>query len=216
MDRIVKGKLDNFFTKYKFQEYKRGGILIKAGDTPNGIFYLKEGIVRQYSISKSGEELTLNVYKPTSFFPMSWAFNNTPNNYYYEALALVKLWQAPKKDVLRFIKDEPEVLYDLIKRIYKGLEGYMMQMEFLMAGSASAKLVACLLIYAKRFGKEQNKKIIINMKLTQQEIASQTGLTRETVNREIQNLKKQRLVGFNKNKFEINNIYKLEEKLNET
>ena len=56
MDEIIVKKIEAFFIQYKYQVYKKGEILIRADDNPQGIFYLKEGHVKKYAISKKGDE----------------------------------------------------------------------------------------------------------------------------------------------------------------
>lgn len=213
MDVNSKQKLDSFFKQYKNQKFKKGEILIQADNEPTGIFYLINGLVRIYTISSSGDELTLNVFKPISFFPMSWAINQTQNHYYYEAMTDVEVLKAPKDAVMKFIKDKPDILLDLLSRIYHGLEGYMMRMEYLLTGNAKAKLISELLIYAKRFGKIVGNQIVIELKITEKDLASQSGIARETVSREIHELKKLDLITFKNNKLIVNDLKKLENEL---
>src|SRR3989338_3021834 len=152
MNTGVAEKLAAFFTKFKHQIYKKGEILVRADDDPPGIFYLKGGFVKEYAISKKGDELVVNVFKPVSFFPMSWAINNTKNMYFFEAVTNVEVWRSPKEEVIEFVKNNPDVLYDLLLRVYKGTDGILMRMTYLMAGNAYARLITEIIIHAKRFG----------------------------------------------------------------
>ena len=207
-------KLDTFFSQFKHQTYKKGEILIRADDNPAGILYLKEGIVKKYAISRKGEELVVNLFKPLSFFPMSWAINNTENKYFYEAMTPIEVWRAPKEEVVAFIKREPDVLYDLLSRLYRGTDGMLMRMVYLMSGSASNRLITEILILAKRFGK-WDETGIITCSINETDLASQSGMTRETVSREMKALKDQDLIKLSSGKLIITNITKLEEKLSE-
>ncbi|MDP2632790.1 MAG: cyclic nucleotide-binding domain-containing protein, partial [Candidatus Curtissbacteria bacterium] len=79
-------ELDKIFRKLKPIHFKRGEIIIRAGDAPPGIFYLKSGYVKVYSVSRSGEQLTLIIFKPGDIFPVSWAINSTKNEYFAETM----------------------------------------------------------------------------------------------------------------------------------
>ena len=211
MDELISKKIDNFFTKHKPQSFKKGEILIRADDNPTGIFYLKEGIVKKYAISKKGDELTVNLFKPISFFPVSWAINGSSNSYFYEALTDLKVWKALPESVNEFIKTNPDVLYDLLSRVYKGTDGMLTRMTYLMAGNAYARLLTEIIIQAKRFGKKTDGGIEI--KISEKDLASQSGMTRETVSREIKVLKDKGFASFNKNILVIRNIEELEKEL---
>lgn len=212
MNDAVRKKLDNFFTKFKHQQYKKGEILIRADDEPQGIFYLKSGIVRQYSISKDGEEQTLNLYKPISFFPLMWAINNTPNTYYFEAVTEVEIFRAPKGEVTEFLKKQPEIMYDLISRLYRGMHGLLTRIEYLQSGDAYMKVIFAILNASYRFG-EQKENSDIELSITHREISALTGLTKETVSRECTRLEKEGLITNTNHLVKIRDIHKLETEL---
>ncbi len=212
MDKLVSGKLENFFSKYKYQQYKKGEILIRADDSPSGIFYLKQGNVKEYAISKKGEELILNTFKPISFFPMSWAISNTDNNYYYEAVTDVEVFMSEKEEVINFIKKNPDVLYDLLRRVYLGIDGLISRMVYLMSENAHDRTIIELLIHIRRFGKKISEKSY-QVEISERDIAAKSGMTRETVSREISQLKSKGLVSFNKGILNIQNISNLEHEL---
>ncbi|MBI4080631.1 MAG: Crp/Fnr family transcriptional regulator [Candidatus Levybacteria bacterium] len=210
MDEILLSKIDKFFTQLKRQSYKKGEILIRADDNPPGVFYLKEGYVKEYAISKKGDELVINIFKPIAFFPMSWAINDTPNEYFFEAMTDLEVWRAPREETITFIKSNPDVLYNLMSRVYKGTDGILTRMTYLMSGNAYARLITELIIHAKRFGKGQN---MVALDISEKDLAAQSGMTRETVSREIKILKDKGLVDINKSRLVIKELQKLEGEL---
>jgi len=212
--RPTKGRLDEqFFAKFNSrQSYKKGEIIIRAGDHPPEIFYLKRGFVRLYSISSEGKEITFNIHKPETYFSMIWAVGNMPNNFFYEALTNVEIWRAPKDQVLTFIKNEPSLLYSLAKRTLIGLDGLTRLTEELLFGNARSKVASALLILARRFGqKTKAGNIIIKLPITHRILASIVALTRETASLEVENLKKEKIITTNRHLFVIKKIRKLEQ-----
>lgn len=212
MDQDIQRKIDDFFTQCKHQSYKKGEILIRADDTPRGVFYLKEGQVKQYAISKKGDELVINVFKPISFFPMSWAINGTQNEYFFEAMTDLDVWRAPREEVISFIKEDPDVLFNLMSRVFRGMDGVLNRMTYLMSGEAYARLIAELLIYAKRFGKDKNT---VEIAISEKDLAAQSGMTRETVSREMKILKDKGLVVSDNRKLFIKDLEILEGELSD-
>lgn len=213
MEPGIRSKLDAFFSNFKKTNLKKREIIIKPDDEPLGVYYLINGVIRMYSISIQGEEITINTFRPVSFFPMGWVLNNNVSHYYFEAATSSEVIRAPKEEFLKFLQQEPEVMLDLLKRIYKGLDGYFLRMEYLMSGNAQSRLVTEILIYAKRFGEKSKNGTVVNLKLTEKDIASQTGITRETVSRELSKLKEKKLLTFEKNTLVINDLVKLEDEL---
>ncbi len=194
MNTLVQQKTNRFFKRYLSKSFSQGSIIITPEKLPDGAYFLTEGLVRVYAISKDGLELTLNIFKPFSFFPMQWVINGVQDRYYYEALTPVVVSCAPRQDFEKFIKNEHDVAYDLLQRIYRGLQGYMMKMESLLSGSAYLRTLTIIHIHALRFGTTKNTEISLNLSHTQ--IAKEAGLSRETVTREIKKLVHKGLISY--------------------
>jgi len=202
-----------FFAQFQLRQYKQGEMLIRADDDPQGIFCLTKGYVRQYIISKTGEELTLHILQPISYFPMVWAFNNTPNAYYYEALTPIEIGRAPRDQVLEFIKDKPELVFELMSELLKRYEESLTRIEHLVFSDAYRRVISVLLYIAKYFGKESGNEIIVNHRFTHQDISSLVGVARETVSIEMGKLAQRNLVEFVEHAMIFSDIQKLEQEL---
>lgn len=213
MDGQIIEKLENFFSQFdSVHKYGKGEMIVRSDEAPHGDFYLKEGYVRLYSISVDGQELTLNIFKPGSFFSMMWSIANIPNTFYFEAMTPIEVWKAPKDKVNEFLKKEPEVLFELTRRILIGLNGTLNTMESLLFGNANNKIASVLLTAAKRFGQKNSKgEVIISLLLTHQEIAGLAGLTRETTSLEMKKLENKSLISHQKRLIVIKSLEKLEE-----
>jgi len=208
-------KLDRFFDQFNSAHlYKKGEIILRADDNPSGVYYLKKGFVRLYAISREGQEITFNIFKPGSYFSMMWAIANTTNHHFFEAMTAVELQRAPKEKLLEFIKSQPDVLFELTRRILIGLSGLITEMEYLLFGNANIKVASVILLLAKRFGqKKTNGGVVIQHPFTHRMIASIAGLTRETTTLEIQKLKQEKVLTQKQHLLVVRNIKKLEEKL---
>lgn len=189
-------KIDSFFARYKSLNFKRGEIILRAGDPPLGLYYLKRGFARVYSISRNGEELTLIIFKAGDFFPIIWAINNTQNDYFVEAMTACTLVRVPREDFVEFVTSNPDVNFDLTRRTSVRLGGLMRRMEYLVFGNANNKIASILLICAERFGRQKGGKVVIEVPLTHSDIASLVGLTRETASIEMKKLEKSGLIGY--------------------
>jgi CRP/FNR family transcriptional regulator len=81
-------------------------------------------------------------------------------------------------------------------------------------GNARIKVTTVILTCAKRFGKKQkNGDLVIQILLTHKNIASLSGLTRETTTLEIEKLKKEKIITYKNRLLVIKNLAKLEEGL---
>ena len=81
-----------------------------------------------------------------------------------------------------------------------------------MSGNAHTRLITELLIAARRFGKK-NTKDEYTFILSEKDLATQAGLTRETVSREMKVLKDKGLVTLQKTVLVVKDLQKLEMEL---
>lgn len=206
-------QIEKFFKHYKIIKLEKGEIFINAGENPQGVYFLKKGLIKEYSISTKGNEFVLNIFKPGAFFPMAWAMNSTPNNYYFETLEDSELWRAPKEDVIQFLKENPSITFDLLGRVFRGTDGLLARISLLMSGEATQRLILELIIVAKRFGKLDLSTNSIEVDISEKDLANNSGMARETVSREINKLKEKRLIQFNHKKLVIPNLQLLENEL---
>ena len=208
MEPEVQELLHSFFDKFESKRFAKGKTIIKPAN--DKIFFLTKGVVKMFVLSKKGEDLTLNIYKAYSLFPISLVFD-MQNKYTFQSLTEVQGYFAPKKDFVKFVTKNPTVLFDLLKRIYKGLDGFYMISETLLSKDAFYRVLSQLIIYARRFGqKNKNNTITFDWSITHQQLASQTGLARESVTRQIKKLQNKGLVGYSGKKLFIHNLSELE------
>ncbi|MCX6794368.1 MAG: Crp/Fnr family transcriptional regulator [Candidatus Gottesmanbacteria bacterium] len=175
MDFIVINILETFFGRYTRLKYEKGEVILRAEDTPRGVFYLKKGYVRQYIVTESGVMLMLHIFKPHSFFPMTWVVNDEANRYYLETVTPVEIWRAPKEAVKEFLHDYPAVVYDLSCRLLLGISGLRRRMEYLVMDNAYKKTILLFFYLANNLGEKEGSSIVFPVPVTHREIAAWIG-----------------------------------------
>jgi CRP/FNR family transcriptional regulator len=212
MNPDVAAKIESFFAPYRLRKYAKGQILMYNGDTTDYIYYLVKGKVKEYDVTYRGDEIILNVFKTLAFFPMSIAVNKKQNPYTYEAETDVEVRLAPITDVLKFIVDNPDVMYDLLSRVYRGLDGILGRMARLMSSSARSRLLYELVVETNRFGIHRDDGSI-SVEINEKNLGARAGLTRETISREIRKLKDEAIVAINSKDIVILDYSRLEAEL---
>lgn len=211
MSVAIAERLNKFFSKFKKLQYKKGELILRGGDSPQGVYFIEKGYVKDYSISKEGEELTLIIFKPEDFFPLQWVFNNKPNVHYFEAMTSVEIWRCPKSDFITFIEANPEIFFELTSHIMLRLGGITQRMEYLAFGNAYQKVASIIMICAERFGEEKDDGWIIRIPLTHREVAMLVGMTRETVSIEIKKLERKGIINYKGRSIFVKDLTKLKE-----
>jgi CRP/FNR family transcriptional regulator len=201
----VAEKVAKFFEKYRMVRFEKGEVLIQADTDPNAVFYIVSGQVYQYDISPTGDQVVVNVFQAPAFFPMNLVVNNTPNHYVYEAFTDVAARKAPAAAVLKFLQEQPDVTFDLLSRVFSGVEGIQRRMVYLMENDARKRLLMELLISAERFGEPRADEGLF-IAIHEGELAARVGLARETANRALRGLKQGGIIHVTRSGIEVQSL----------
>lgn len=190
--------------------YKKGEFVIRPGETPTGVFYVETGMVKAYNISKYGEENLLSIRRATEIFPLIWVFYDDNGSVIYETLEPTTLWRMSREDFMEQLDKAPEILRPLLDLT---LEMYLVHSERIVNleyRTVRERLVSFLLTSSRRFGKKlPGKKILINVPLKQQDIASSINATRETTSRELVRLERLGLLSTHQYRITLLDVKKL-------
>lgn len=205
-------QLEEFFSQYKVRNYRKHDIIIHEDDVPTGVYFIQKGYVRLYSVSRHGEEITRLIMGPSELFPLRWAIAHDPIDYYAEPMCDVSAVYAPKEVFLQFIMSNPQILLAVTSKIVKRMGSLYRRMEYLAFGNAYEKVASVLAAYARRYGQQEENRLVIPIPFTHKDIGSLVGLTRETVSLEIEKLERKGLINtHNHLRIIINDLSALEQ-----
>ena len=201
----MKQKVDHFFENYSEVIFKEGEFVITPEDTISHIYFIKKGSIRMYSVSEKGDEITHTIFREGSFIPIMMILGNIPNKYYFVASEKAVTRKAPQSEVLAFLQENPDCLLDLAKRFAAAIGGLMTRIENGTMDSAH-KITQLILYLATKFGEKDGSSVSITLPLTHEDIANWVGITRETVSRQMEKLKKQGVITTHNKKLYIPDI----------
>lgn len=204
-------KISKFFKQYKSLQIKKGEIILRPDQTIKEIFYIKKGLVRLFTITKDGEEVTMSIFSPGSYFPMMLYLTDRPNKYHFESVSDLSIYSAPASAVLTFVKTNPDVLLELTNRFALGLCGMMERIESLNSTNSQEKILNFIYYMAKRFGKQDKEGTLIDLPISQTDISSWLGIKRETISRQMQQLKEKNILKYKDRSILISDIESIPE-----
>lgn len=177
------------------QTFKKGDFVIRPGDPPHGVFYIYEGLVKAYDITKYNEENLLIIRKQDEIFPLIWALTGKERHIIYQALAPTVTWRLERKDFLELISSMPDALaplLDMTLEMYRLHGDRILNLEY---RTVRERIISFLLTTSQRFGKQTAEGTLIEVPLRHQDIASSINATRETTSRELSALERKGLIG---------------------
>lgn len=171
--------------------------IVSIADNPAQIFYLNQGFIRLYTISKEGNELTIHIFPPGSVFPILLDKGTNSDQYYFESLTPIEIYGEREKEFRQYIAQKPEAAAEIVQQL-SGFSGSVIKkLQIKILGNATQQVIATLLDLADHLGRKEKNGIVITYWFTHQDIASLAGLSRERVTIEIDNLLKKKLITYN-------------------
>lgn len=187
--------LENFFKQSKPMIFRRKETVTSSNDV-NNVFYLNQGYIRLYTISKGGSELTLYIFSPSSIFPILWNNKLMPDKYYFESLTPVEIYGLDKTKLQRLVDQKPEAYTEIMQQLSSFSLSAIKKLELSILGSAYQQVIATILDLASCCGKKNKEDTVISYWFTHQDIASLAGLSRERVTIEIDHLLDKKLISY--------------------
>ncbi|GAC1501407.1 MAG: Crp/Fnr family transcriptional regulator [Candidatus Saccharimonadales bacterium] len=184
------------------QSYRKGDYIIRPGDSPPGVFYIFEGLVRAYDVTKYDEENTLIIRKADEIFPIIWAITGEEHGIIYQTLSPTITWQVERQAFVKFITSHSDALIPLLDMT---MEMYRLHGERILTleyRTVRERIISFLLTMSQRFGRQTDDGLLIEVPLRHQDIASSVNATRETTSREISALERKGLL-VNKQSFTL-------------
>lgn len=205
----ITDKIEHYLNKYPRRTYASGETILFAHEDPKDIFYLVSGKVNMFDVSPKGNEIVINVYEPGRFFPLNWALNHTPNKYFFKTEAPSMFRLIPPEDLVEYVTKHPDVCLELLRRIHQKADRFFERFVYLMSATAARRLAYELSVECLRFGKQHPDGSYF-VAVREVDLASRSGLSRETVSREFQKLKEAGFVQLEKQGIRVFNLEKLE------
>ncbi|GAV21709.1 Crp/Fnr family transcriptional regulator [Carboxydothermus pertinax] len=157
---------------------KKGQILFSEGDPGTAVYFLKSGRIKLYKEDREGREHILHYVEPGDIFAEVVLFSKRPYPATAEVLEPAEVLVIPNPEMESLLKRRGEIAVNLIKVLLYRLDLANQKIKELALKDSLARVCSVLLRYGP----------VIN--LSQQEIASLAGVSRETASRIINEFKR--------------------------
>lgn len=164
------------------EELAAGSLVFSPERHPRSVCILERGLVRIFRVSPEGAEVAFGYVHPGEVFGELAVFSERPRESFAQAVRRSVVWTVPRETFATVARSHPDVLY----RVAQQMEGRFKQIESrvedLALRDAASRLGRVLLQLGEQFGEPMASGLAIELPLTQSEIASLVGTSRQTVN----------------------------------
>ncbi|HUD03656.1 MAG TPA: Crp/Fnr family transcriptional regulator [Patescibacteria group bacterium] len=196
--KSVSPGFDKLLSKCRSVSYESGESILYQGEVPRNAYLIKSGVIKVFDIGTNGDEKIVALSAPGEFIPPAWVFNKSPVSLYnYEAFGNCTLYILDREVVHETIKNDDDLARKMFDQYIGLYTGAVQQVNALEQSKGADKVLYILQYLILRFGSRvSNDAKTIMLRLTHQDIASMTGLTRETTSVELNRLKKNGVISY--------------------
>jgi CRP/FNR family cyclic AMP-dependent transcriptional regulator len=166
------------------RKYRRNTILMERGDDANGLYVVLSGLVKVYLSDAQGREYVLGELAPGNYLGELALIEDSTRTASAMTLADSRLLFISKAVFKTFIHECPDAAYRLIRSLAARARELTEEVEKLALRDVYGRLAETLQSRAA----EENGRLITD-RLTQQQLASMVGASREMVSRIFKDLK---------------------------
>ena len=172
------------------------------------VYILKEGEVTLYK-SIDGKKIILDVLKPGAIFGNISFDPESGENHFAEVTEKAYICTFPHNFFLQIIQKRPDVALRALKVLSKRVSQYEMQIRTLSALQARERILATVhLLNEKEEGSILPPILRTATKITHEKLGNMTGLTRETVTKQLAELEKDGMVTMSKKNIQLTDMGK--------
>ena len=159
--------------------YPKGAIIVSEGDEGNSLFVIQSGSVKAFLSDENGKEVVLSTQGPGEYVGDLALFDDEPRSASVMTLEPCKVMIITKTQLREAITEDPEIGFSLLHGLAKRVRILTENVRTLALLDVFGRLVKTLYMLAE----EKDGALVIDQRLTQQDLANRIGASREMVSR---------------------------------
>ena len=197
----------------KRRTFRSGEVIFHREDPGQVLYVIKEGKVKISLISPDGQEISLVVFGKGECFGEFAILDGLPRSADAVALEKVECYTLQRSDFHNAIMKNPKIAIQIIEVLTRRLRSTDQMVEDLIFLDVYGRVAKKLLELADTHGTKVDDGMRIDVRLTQQEIASMVGASRESVNKVMGYFTDKNFISTDKHKITLHRISDLERRI---
>lgn len=191
---LEQSALDQLASVVTRRQYRKGDAIFHKEDEGQSLFIVEEGAVRIYVPSVQGADLTLAILGPGDFFGDLSLLDGQPRSAGADAMETTRALILERSDFMDLMRSRPEAalaVMSIVSQRLRETDEMASDLAFLDVGGRLAKK---LLELASNHGVKRDDGMLLDVNITQEQLANMIGVTRESVNRNLGAFRRQGLI----------------------
>lgn len=188
------------------ESYAKKEAIFSEGDPSDWFFIVETGKVKITKLSQEGKEIILEIIPPMQFFggvAVVRGFPYPANAVASEPSQILKISRA---NLLKVLDRFPIVMFGIVQSLGDRIKDFHESTKNIALEKVSSRIASLLIKLSEQSGRQTPDGLMIEMKLTKQDIADMVGTTVETSIRTMSKFKKNGLLTEKAGKVCIKNL----------
>ncbi|MEZ4644447.1 MAG: Crp/Fnr family transcriptional regulator [Chloroflexota bacterium] len=175
--------------------YKQGEIIFREGDPGQVVYLVASGQVRIFVNGWDGTETSVILFgRPGDIFGELAVVDGLPRSATAVALDDTALYLISREDFRQHMVQCPQLALNFMKVLTRRVRYNTQQVDSLASLGIPQRLARKLMELAQSYGRVNSDGVQIDMSLTQTDLASLIGATRESTNKSLRDFRKQQWI----------------------
>jgi len=168
--------------------------IFAEGDLPEWFYIVSKGKVKITKLSHEGKEIILEIISPYDIFGGVAVIRGFPYPANASAMEDSEVLKISRKNLMRLVDRFPNLMYCIALQLGDRMKSSYDSLKNIALERVEARIAALLLKLSNKVGVETKDGLLIDMRLTKQDVADMVGTTVETSIRTFSKFKKEGLV----------------------
>ncbi len=206
---LTREEKDHLLAHHSCTEYRKGEIIYKQGDKPNGLICLSSGKAKIFKEGVGGREQIIRMAKPVGFIGYRALFAD--DNYTSTAIAIedCKVCILGKSAVFKVLRSNSDLAMNIIHFMARELGFSNSRTVTLTQKHIRGRLAESLLFLKDTYGMEKDG-MTIKVYLSREDVANLSNMTTSNAIRTLSAFSQEKVIGVSGRKIRILNLEELE------
>ncbi len=206
---LTEKEAEEIYPYLRKETFKKREGIFSEGDPSDWLYIVSSGKVKITKLSQEGKEIILEVISPMDIFGGIAVLRGFPYPANAVAMEPSEVYKISRNSLLKIMDRYPNLMYCVAMNIGDRIKGSHEMLKSIALEKVESRIATLLLKLSEKAGVNVSEGVIIDMKLTKQDIAEMVGTTVETAIRTMSKFTKEGLIAVQSGKIVIKDIASL-------
>lgn len=186
------------------RRYAPGDVIFYEGDPGQALYLLASGQVRIFVHGAEGNETSVIVFgRPGEMFGELAVVDELPRSATAVAMGHTTLYLLSRDNFRKHMQQCPQFALNFLQQLTLRVRYNTRQMDSLASLTVPQRLARKLIELAHNYGRAEEDGVLVDMALSQTDLANLIGATRESANKSLRDFRRQRWISLRDGRFLI-------------